>query len=238
MSAINIKDVSKNYGSQNVVEDFSLTVKAGERLIILGPSGCGKTTLLRLVAGFIAPDSGDITIGDNLVARAGRNLVEPEQRSVGMVFQDLALWPHMTVKANLEFGLKAQNFPKEQRETRINEILKLVEMENLSSRKPVELSGGEQQRLALARTLVLTPKILLMDEPLSSLDFKLNFQLRKEIIKLHEKLGFTLIHVTHNIEEAFDVAERIVIMEEGRIVKVGTTGEAREHFEKMSQHIL
>lgn len=230
MGLIAFESVSKSYNTRSVIEDFYLEIGKKERLVILGPSGCGKTTVLRLLAGFIAPDAGRIVIDEEVVAANGKNLREPEERNLGMVFQDLALWPHLSVKGNLEFGLKARGIPEKERKQRIAEVLQLVRLGGLIDAKVTELSGGEQQRIALARALVLHPKILLMDEPLSSLDFELNLQLRKEIVRLQSELGFTLVYVTHNLEEAFDLSTRIVVMKHGKIDKSGTPEEIRGIF--------
>ncbi|NOY23229.1 MAG: ABC transporter ATP-binding protein [Acidobacteria bacterium] len=220
MKIIELNSVSKTYnsGSARALDNVSLKIGRGERVVILGPSGCGKTTILRLVAGFIAPDSGSISVGGKLVAKNGRVIVPPEKRHLGMVFQDLALWPHLTVKGNIEFGLKARGIAKAERVIRIRDILDLVGMADYSRRKPAELSGGQQQRVALARALVLEPGVLLMDEPLSSLDLELNVRLRKEILRLQEKFSFTLLYVTHDRNEAFDIATRIVIMDKGSVI--------------------
>lgn len=224
---IEFESVAKSYGERAAVRDFSLSVEAGERIVILGPSGCGKTTVLRLLAGFLAPEAGRITIDGELVAAEGRILKEPEQRNLGMVFQDLALWPHFTVKGNLDFPLKARGLPKAERARRIAEILKLVEMEEYADSRPAALSGGQQQRVALARALVVRPKALLMDEPLSNLDFELNLRLRGEILRLHRSLGFTLLYVTHDREEAFEIGTRVVLMRSGRIERVGSVSEGK-----------
>ena len=205
MSEIVFKSVSKSYNSLPAVCDFSLTISKGERIAILGHSGCGKTTVLRLLAGFIPPDKGIIEIDGQPAAAEGRNLQAPEERHLGMVFQDLALWPHLTVKGNLDFGLKAQGMPARQRAREVVEILKLVHMETCIDSRPAQLSGGQQQRVALARALILQPKALLMDEPLSSLDIELSLRLRKEILKLQREIGFTLLYVTHNRQEAFEI---------------------------------
>jgi len=194
-----------------------LEVDPGERVAILGPSGCGKTTLLRLVAGLIVPDRGHIAINGVPVAEGGRNLVEPEDRQVGMVFQDLALWPHLTVTGNLAFGLKSKGTPKQERLRRIHEMLKLVHMERQAHARPATLSGGEQQRVALARALVLQPKILVMDEPLSSLDEELRAELQSELLKWHQEIGFTLLYVTHDRREASTMGQRILTMKNGSI---------------------
>ena len=217
MKVVVIDSVSKLYNGTRALDKVSLEIAAGERIVILGPSGCGKTTILRLIAGFTAPDTGSIVIGGELVSQAGRIIKSPEQRDIGMVFQDLALWPHLSVKGNLAFGLKAKGLPKAERSQRILEALDLVGLADYADRKPAELSGGQQQRVALVRALVLEPKVLLMDEPLSSLDLELNIRLRKEILRLQEKLGFTLLYVTHDRDEAVDMATRMITMSKGRM---------------------
>jgi iron(III) transport system ATP-binding protein len=218
MSAIELRAVSKAYNGRTVVDALSASVERGERVVLLGPSGCGKTTVLRLVAGLEVPDSGAISIDGIPVAAGGRNLVEPEQRHIGMVFQDLALWPHMAVSHHLEFALRydLQSKPTD-RPARIREVLEMVRLADRSQAKPGELSGGQQQRVALARALVANPTIVLMDEPLSSLDPELNLHLRREILRLHAELGFTLVYVTHSREEAADVGSRVLAMRHGRI---------------------
>jgi len=210
MKTVTMDSVSKSYNGVKVLDKFSLEIKERERIVLLGASGCGKTTILRLIAGFLVPDMGSISIAGELVARDGRIFKQPEERNLGMVFQDLALWPHLSVKGNVEFGLKARGLPKGEREKRIKETLGLVSLENFINKKPGELSGGQQQRVALARVLVLEPAVILMDEPLSSLDAELNVRLRKEIIQLQEKLGYSLLYVTHNEPEAMEIATRVV----------------------------
>ena len=238
MKLIEFHAVSKTYEGRVAVCDVSLSVTQGERLVIVGHSGCGKTTMLRLLAGFIAPDTGSITINGDRVAADGCNLKEPEERNLGMVFQDLALWPHMTVTGNLEFGLKAKGVPKVERATRIHEVLALVQMEPYATANPAELSGGQQQRVALARALVLRPRALLMDEPLSNLDFELNGQMRQEILKLQQALGFTLLYVTHNPDEAFEIGTRLVVMRHGAVERMGGVDEIREYFKTLSRHVV
>lgn len=221
MNVIEFVGVSKSYNGKPAVADFSLEISEGERIVFLGPSGCGKTTVLRMLAGFIPPDRGKIIIDGVLVAVDGVNLIGPEKRGLGMVFQDLALWPHMSVRENLEFGLKAKGVPASQRESRIRQIAGLVQMTDYLDAKPFSLSGGQQQRVALARSLVLEPRSLLMDEPLSSLDHDLNLHLRAEILDLHTQLHFALIYITHDRDEAFEIGTRIVVMKEGRIERIG-----------------
>ncbi len=228
MELVRFAGVGKIYARKAALEDFSLTLEPGERIVLLGPSGCGKTTVLRLLAGFIKPDAGKISIAGETVSEAGRILKEPEERQLGMVFQDLALWPHLTVKGNLEFGLKARGLHRSEREKRIAEMLRLVQMEEYAAAHPGRLSGGQQQRVALARALVLQPRVLLMDEPLSSLDRELNRHLRREILRLHRELGFALLYVTHDHEEAFTIGSRIVVLEKGRIVQTGTPDDLRQ----------
>ncbi len=231
MSIIEFKNVSKYYNDTPVIQNFSMKMDSGERVAILGPSGCGKTTVLRLLAGFTSPDSGEIIINNQIVAAEGKIIKEPEERNLGMVFQDLALWPHLSVKGNLEFGLRAKRVQKIKREKYIPEMLKLMQMEKSIHAKPTELSGGQQQRVALARALILHPEILIMDEPLSSLDQDLNVQLRKEILKLHSKIGFALLYVTHDREEAFDIGSRIIVMKDGKVERIGSSEEIKKHFD-------
>jgi iron(III) transport system ATP-binding protein len=232
MKAVEFKSVSKRYGSRIVVHDFSLEIAHGQRVVILGPSGCGKSTVLRLLAGLIFPDSGAISINGDFVSFNGRIIKQPEERNLGMVFQDLALWPHLSVKGNLEFGLKAQGLTRKERDERVLEILKLVRMNEHLKSRPDQLSGGEQQRIALARALVLYPKILLMDEPLSSLDFELNRIVRREIIRIQETLGLTLLYVTHNLDEAFEIATYVVAMRNGSVDFAGSPHEIEAHFSR------
>jgi len=225
MALIVFNSVCKAYSGQTALHDFSLSVEPGQRVAILGPSGCGKTTVLRLLAGFIAPDAGTISIDGQTVANNGEILQQPEQRHVGMMFQDLALWPHLTVAGNLEFGLRAQGISKAERTQRINEILELVEMDTYLHTRPAQLSGGQQQRVALARALVLQPKALLMDEPLSNLDEELNRRLRQELLRLHAQLGFTLLYVTHDRAEATEIGTNIVCMRQGRVERIASAKE-------------
>jgi ABC-type sugar transport system ATPase subunit len=216
MSMIEFRSVCKEYG-RRVIDTLSLKIEAKERVVLFGPSGCGKSTILHLIAGLVIPDSGDILINGELVATAKKSLREPERRGVGMVFQDLALWPHMTVAENIEFGLEAKRLPKNKRNHRVKEMVDLVGLGDYLDAKPGELSGGQQQRVALARTLAVAPGIVLMDEPLSNLDEALNLQLGKEILRLHGDLGFTLVYVTHNREEAEALGARIIFLRHGRI---------------------
>ncbi len=229
MTFLRLENVTKVYGSRQALDGFSLAVGEGERVALLGPSGCGKTTALRLLAGFEAPDTGRVLVGGSVVAERGMIVVPPERRGLGMVFQDLALWPHMTVRGNLEFGLKAQGIPRHERGTRINQMLKRVELLEYSDARPGSLSGGQQQRVALARALILQPRALLMDEPLSSLDEELNFKLRGEILQLQGEFGFAMLYVTHDREEAFALADRIVFVARGQALLEGDSDRIRSH---------
>jgi ABC-type Fe3+/spermidine/putrescine transport system ATPase subunit len=225
---VKAENISKAYNKIPVIREMSLGIEKGERIVILGPSGCGKTTLLRMIAGFIHPDKGMLTIDGKTVAGNGKCLVNPESRQVGMVFQDLALWPHMTSYKNIEFGLKVKEIPKAEIRERIDTILNKMQMARFRNTYPGELSGGQQQRIALARALVTYPKLLLMDEPLSSLDTKLRQILMREVLRLQEELAITMIYVTHDREEAFSLATRIVVMKEGKIQKTGTVSQIKE----------
>ncbi len=221
MSALTLRDVCKDYGPRRALEGFSLEIREGERVALLGASGCGKSTALRILAGFEAPDHGRVEIGGRLASCDGRVIVPPERRDVGMVFQDLALWPHLSVRGNLEFGLKAKRIAKAERDEEIHQMLRRVELLEYATARPATLSGGQQQRVALARALVLKPRGLLMDEPLSSLDVELGIKLREEILRLHAELGFALLYVTHDREEAYALAERVVVMVRGQVAFEG-----------------
>jgi iron(III) transport system ATP-binding protein len=210
--------LTKRYGRRAVVDDLSVQVDAGETLVVLGPNGCGKTTLLRLIAGLERPDAGEIWLEGRAVAGSGRNLVPPHERRLGFVFQDLALWPHMTVREHLDFVMRSGSTSPSEREERAREVLALVRIDALADRHPHELSGGEQQRLALARALVARPRLLLLDEPFSSLDRDLRVALRAEVAQLQRALRLTSIYVTHDHDDAHALADRIVEMRQGRII--------------------
>ncbi len=237
MNIAELRNITKTFNNKQVINNLNLTIHRGERLVILGPSGCGKTTILRLLAGFIAPEEGKILINSKIASADGKIIIPPDKRNIGMVFQDLALWPHLTVKGNLEFGLKAKKIPKKIREDKIHNMLKLISMEEYANVKPAELSGGQQQRVALARALIQQPQLLLMDEPLSSLDFELNMKLRKEIIILQEKIGFTLLYVTHNHQEAFDIGTRIIVMDKGKIILEGEATKIEKYFQELYEKV-
>ena len=215
-----IKDVVKRYGDFTAVNGISLHIQKGEFFTLLGPSGCGKTTLLRMIAGFNSIEAGDILFGDRRI-----NDVPAHKRDIGMVFQNYAIFPHLTVEENVAYGLKAKKTPAKEIGPKVQEALKLVQIEKLAKRKPAELSGGQQQRVALARAFVIEPSVLLMDEPLSNLDAKLRVQMRTVIKKLQRRLGITTIYVTHDQEEALAISDRIAVMKEGVIMQCGTPTE-------------
>jgi len=214
------RNVSKQFGATVAVDAMSFTVAAGETLSLLGPSGCGKTTTLRLVAGFEQPDAGAIDIAGQ--AMAGKR---PYERNVGLLFQHYALFPHMTVAENIGYGLKHRSWPKAEIGDRIAEMLRLVRLEGFDARRPGQLSGGQQQRVALARVLATKPKLVLLDEPLSALDAKLREELGLELKQILSTVGSTTIVVTHDQDEAMSLADRIIVMNRGRIEQLGTPGE-------------
>jgi ABC-type Fe3+/spermidine/putrescine transport system ATPase subunit len=222
-TALSARGVSKRFGSHQAVDGVSLDVPPGVCAVVLGPSGCGKTTLLRLIAGLETPDTGEIWLDAVQVAAARRNLVAPHERRIGFVFQDLALWPHLRVRENLEFVLEAERLAQAARAAKVKEALRIVRIEPLAGRYPHELSGGEQQRVALARGLVGEPRLLLLDEPLSSLDDELRSSLRQELARLQRALHLTTVYVTHDREDASALADTVVEMRAGRIVSVSNT---------------
>jgi iron(III) transport system ATP-binding protein len=217
MSAIEFRSVIKTYRGRCVVDVLSLTIESGERIVLFGPSGCGKSTILLLIAGLATPDSGDVAIDGKVVSTARRIFVPPQSRGVGMVFQDLALWPHMSVDENIAFGLRARRVPAAERKRRIGDIANVVGLGDSLNVRPGELSGGGQQRVALARALALEPRILLMDEPLSNLDAALSRRLRTEILRLHAELAFTLVYVTHSRDEAQDIGMRTIELSQAHV---------------------
>jgi multiple sugar transport system ATP-binding protein len=217
VARISIKDLVKIFGGYIAVDRISLSIRDGEFVIIVGPSGCGKTTTLNMISGLETPDAGEIIIGDMVV-----NDLEPGERGLGMVFQDLALFPHMTVFENIAFGLRVKKFPESEIVARVMSAAATVHIETLLNKMPRQCSGGESQRVALARTIVTNPSVFLMDEPLSSLDAKLRVDMRTELKSLHKRLGATFVYVTHDQAEAMTMADRIVVMSRGRIEQVGT----------------
>ncbi len=222
-TTITIKNLTKRFGKVVAVDDFSLDIEPGSFLTLLGPSGCGKTTLLRCVAGLEDPDGGEIYIGDKLVFSHSQGIsLSPGQRNLGLVFQNYALWPHMTVYKNMTFALEIQKLPKEEMEKRVKESLAEVQMEGYADRYPREMSGGQQQRIALARMLAYRPKVFLMDEPLSNLDARLRMDMRAELKHLHHVAGATTIYVTHDQVEALTMSSQIAVMKEGVLQQLDT----------------
>ena len=215
-----IKEAVKKYGDFTALNGVSLDVNPGEFFTLLGPSGCGKTTLLRMIAGFNSVDGGQICFDDKVI-----NNMEAHKRDIGMVFQNYAIFPHLTVAENVAYGLKAKKYPKDQIPVKVDEALDLVQIKKLRDRRPNELSGGQQQRVALARAFVIEPSVLLMDEPLSNLDAKLRVQMRTVIKKLQRRLGITTIYVTHDQEEALAISDRIAVIKEGIVMQVGSPEE-------------
>jgi iron(III) transport system ATP-binding protein len=220
MPALHLERIVKKYGKVTAVDDLSLEVRDGELLTLLGPSGCGKTTVLRCVSGFVRPDSGQISLGERKITE-----IPPQKRGIGLVFQNYALWPHMTVFENLAFGLRIKKLSKNDLLQKVERVLSLVQLEGLGDRFPRQLSGGQQQRVALARALVLEPEILLLDEPLSNLDALLREQMRFEIGQIHKHAGITTIYVTHDQTEAMVISDRIAVMEKGRMMQLGSPHE-------------
>jgi len=214
---IRIRNAVKRFGKQTIIPNLSLEIGEGEFFTLLGPSGCGKTTLLRMIAGFNTIEGGDFFFNDDRI-----NLVDPSKRDIGMVFQNYAIFPHLSVKRNVAFGLKNRRYPRKQIEPETLKFLELMKIDQLKDRMPDKLSGGQQQRVALARALVIQPKVLLMDEPLSNLDAKLRVEMRYAIKEIQRRVGITTVYVTHDQEEAMAVSDRIAVMRDGVIQHIGT----------------
>ena len=230
MATITLDGVSKAYGSHQVLSNLSLAIEHGECFTLLGPSGCGKTVLLRLIAGFESPDAGTIRIGDTLIADSANINVPPDSRELGVVFQDYAVWPHMSVFQNVSYPLKIARVEPEELRRRTMNVIALVNMAGLENRLPSELSGGQQQRVALARALVANPSLMLLDEPLSNLDANLREEMRFEIRELQRKLDITVLYVTHDQEIALAISDRMAVLDaHGNIRQIGTPTEIFEH---------
>ena len=224
MATVTFDHVTKRFGEVVAVNDLNLEIRDGEFMVLVGPSGCGKTTSLRMIAGLEEISDGKLLIGDKVV-----NDIAPKDRDIAMVFQSYALYPHMTVRDNMAFGLKLRKTPKNEIERRVNEAAAMLSCENLLDRKPRELSGGQRQRVALGRAIVREPAVFLMDEPLSNLDAKLRVQTRAEIARLHQRLGTTTVYVTHDQVEAMTMGQRIAVMSEARLQQVGSPQELYDH---------
>ncbi|WP_112322857.1 ABC transporter ATP-binding protein [Oceanibium sediminis] len=221
MAKITVRNLTKRYGDMVALDDVSLEIDSGEFLVLLGPSGCGKTTLLRCLAGLETPDEGEIRIGDDIVFSSERKIeVAPGKRGLGMVFQSYALWPHMTVRDNLKFGLDVLKIAKKPSDERLDRVLEDVGLGALGARYPSELSGGQQQRVALARLLATQPQVFLMDEPLSNLDARLRMDMRVELKRFQAETGATTVYVTHDQTEAMTMSTRVVVMKDGRILQI------------------
>jgi ABC-type sugar transport system ATPase subunit len=223
-SPVELEEVTKRFGDVVAVNSVSLRARAGELLVLLGPSGCGKSTVLRIVAGLEEPDTGTVRIGDTVM-----NGVDPARRDIAMVFQSYALYPHMTVRRNIEFPLRARHIEDSERNRLVREIARSLQLEAMLERKPAQLSGGQRQRVALARAIVRRPRVFLMDEPLSNLDAQLRLEMRAELVELHARLGTTLVYVTHDQTEAMTMGSRIAVMDRGVLQQLGTPDEVHDH---------
>jgi ABC-type Fe3+/spermidine/putrescine transport system ATPase subunit len=224
VTTVRLQHLTKRYGPAVAVDAFDLEVRSGELLTLLGPSGCGKTTTLRMVGGFVEPDAGEIFFDERVVTH-----VPAERRPTAMVFQNYALWPHMTVAQNVSFGLRVRHRPRREITTRVAEALALMGLAGMEARYPRQLSGGQQQRVALARALIVEPQVLLLDEPLSNLDAKLRVRMRAEVREVQKRVGITMIYVTHDQEEALSISDRVAVMDSGHIEQIATPAELFEH---------
>ena len=228
MATVSLRGLTRSFTDTAAVDHLSLEIQDGEFVSLLGPSGCGKTTTLRLIAGFLQPDEGEIRVGDRVVSSRAV-LVPPERRHMSMIFQSYAVWPHMTVAQNVAYGLKFKKLTKHEIDSKVGRLLQLVHLEGFKDRYPAELSGGQQQRVALARALVVEPQILLMDEPLSNLDANLREEMRFEIRRLHEEFGITTVYVTHDQAEAMATSDRIAVLNHGRMIQAGRPADIFDH---------
>ena len=227
---LEIKNLYKKFGSFEAVKDVSISVPDGAFLVLLGPSGCGKTTLLRMLAGLELPSAGQIVFDDHVVSDGEKNWsVDPAKRHSGLVFQSYALWPHMSVRGNVDWPLKVAGMAKSERAARVEEVLALLDIGPLADRYPNEISGGQQQRVAIARTIAPKPSVLLFDEPLSNLDAKLRVEMRTELMRLHRATGATTVYVTHDQIEAMTMASHVAVMNHGRVQQFGTPADLIDH---------
>ncbi len=222
-SELRLDRIGRNFGEQAALSELSLTIRGGEFIALLGPSGCGKSTALNCLAGLLPLSAGSIWLDDKQI-----DGLPPEQRGFGMVFQNYALFPHMSVRENIAFGLKMRKTPKDQMRSRLDEVMRLVRLEDQAGKLPAQLSGGQQQRVAIARAIVYEPPLVLMDEPLSNLDAQLRLAMRIEIRRLHQSLHLTTIYVTHDQEEALSMADRLVVLRDGVVQQIGTPDEVYE----------
>jgi iron(III) transport system ATP-binding protein len=221
VASVELKNLTKRYGTAAVVDDVSLRIEHGKLVCLLGPSGCGKTTTLRLIAGFVEPSAGEIRVGDRVVSSPAATL-PPEKRNMSMIFQSYALWPHMTVRENIIYGLKLRKLDRDTVAKKLDAILSTTKLAPLADRYPGELSGGQQQRVALARALIVEPETLLLDEPLSNLDANLREEMRFEVRRLHDAFRYTTVYVTHDQSEAMTTADLICVMNAGKIEQSGS----------------
>ena len=228
---LRINNLSKSFGGKQINKNINLSVMAGEMLVVVGPSGCGKTTLLRSIAGLEKPDTGSIRLGERVLFNADspQTNLEPHQRQIGIVFQNYALWPHKNIFRNVAYPLQMQRVPKEKQHSEVAGILRQVHMSGFENRYPHQLSSGEQQRIALARALVMNPKLLLLDEPLSNLDAHLRDEMGYEIKRIQQEMGITVIHVTHDQTEALKLASRISVMDQGEIIQTDSAKQVYQH---------
>lgn len=225
MNALEVKNLRKSFNKKEVVKGISFDIEKGQLLALLGPSGCGKTTTIRMIAGLEMPDDGEILIEGTLASQSRKVNISQKQRHIGMVFQDLALWPHMTVYENIEFGLKVNGLAKAERQKRIDAVLNKVKMQKYAEKYPAGLSGGQQQLIAIARAIVTEPKLLLMDEPLSNIDIKLREDIRQEIRRIQQETQITTIYITHDQEDAFLLANKVAVMNAGMLEQTGSPEE-------------
>ncbi|PPC76977.1 ABC transporter ATP-binding protein [Pokkaliibacter plantistimulans] len=224
MAGLHLKSVKKSYGKTNVIKGVDIDIDDGEFVVFVGPSGCGKSTLLRMIAGLEDITDGELVIGNEVV-----NNLQPKERGIAMVFQSYAIFPHMTVRENVGFGLTISKCSKREKEERVNEAAQILQMEHLLDRRPSQLSGGQRQRVAIGRAIVRNPKVFLFDEPLSNLDASLRMDMRMEISKLHRKLGATMIYVTHDQVEAMTLADKIVVLKDGEVQQIGAPMDLFHH---------
>jgi len=236
MQIITLKNISKSFDNSPILKDISLELKKGEITTLLGSSGSGKTTILRTISGLTTPELGEVYIDNKLASCDRKIILKPHERKIGYIFQDLALWPHMSIYENIAFGLKVQK--ADDIKTRVLTMLEFFSIEKLQNRYPNQLSGGQQQLVAIARSLVLNPKILLLDEPLSNLDVKLKTKMQDEILKLKEKFSISMVYVTHDHKEAFSLADKIVILNHGEIEEVGTPKDIKNSKNKFIKEFI